>query len=228
MKKTIKSDILISVWDLLQSQTRLDTICLAILDRVIVSMDCERASIFFVNRKQGELYTFVGHLPEKEMISIPIDKGIVGACIRRREPVIENAPYDNPGFFPDIDTQSGLVTDSLLAVPLVDGDEVFGAIEFLNKRRGEFGEEDMQIGSELAAQITEAVKNSTLWQKLHDRKPGSLGALNRFNRIIGESESMRKMYSLMEKAAASDVTVLLTGKSGTGKTLVARAIADSR
>ena len=227
MKESIKNDILIPVWDLLQSQTRLDTICLAILDRVIVSMDCERASIFFVDREQGEIYTFVGHLPEKEMISIPIDKGIVGVCIRQREPVIENAPYDNPVFFPDIDTQSGLVTHSLLAVPLVEGDEVFGAIEFLNKRKGEFGEDEAQIGSELASQITEAVKNSTLWQKLHDRKPGSLGALNRFNRIIGESEPMKRMYTLIEKAAVSDVTVLLMGRSGTGKTLIARAIAEN-
>jgi two-component system NtrC family response regulator len=42
--------------------------------------------------------------------------------------------------------------------------------------------------------------------------------------ILGSSEPMQKMYSFIEKVAATEVTVLITGDTGTGKTLIAKAI----
>ena len=45
-----------------------------------------------------------------------------------------------------------------------------------------------------------------------------------FHNIIGKSAPMREMYALLARAAELDITVLLSGDSGTGKELVARAI----
>jgi len=45
-----------------------------------------------------------------------------------------------------------------------------------------------------------------------------------FENIIGSSKPMRQMYDLLYSVAQSDSTVLITGASGTGKELVARAI----
>lgn len=45
-----------------------------------------------------------------------------------------------------------------------------------------------------------------------------------FSSIIGQSEAMKKVFSDIQKVAPTDGTVLITGKSGTGKELVARAI----
>lgn len=42
--------------------------------------------------------------------------------------------------------------------------------------------------------------------------------------MIGQSEPMKKVFNFIEKACLSDVTVLITGETGVGKELVARAI----
>ena len=51
-----------------------------------------------------------------------------------------------------------------------------------------------------------------------------LAEQSQFQEIIGKSETMRKLYALLEDLAASSTTVLITGESGTGKELAANAI----
>lgn len=42
--------------------------------------------------------------------------------------------------------------------------------------------------------------------------------------IIGQSEAMQKVFQLIEKAAQTNITVSITGETGTGKEMVAKAI----
>jgi len=45
-----------------------------------------------------------------------------------------------------------------------------------------------------------------------------------FDQIIGQSMPMKKIFEVIKRVARSEGTVLITGKSGTGKEIVARAI----
>ncbi len=51
-----------------------------------------------------------------------------------------------------------------------------------------------------------------------------LSARSTFGEAIGESAAMRHVFSVLERAAPSDVTVLLEGESGVGKEVLSRAI----
>jgi DNA-binding NtrC family response regulator len=68
-----------------------------------------------------------------------------------------------------------------------------------------------------AVELAEARReNEILRRQLRDR-----GA---FGELIGNSETMQRVYSLIEQVASSSASVLITGESGTGKELVARTI----
>ena len=49
----------------------------------------------------------------------------------------------------------------------------------------------------------------------------------RFEKIIGESPAIRRTLSKVEQVAGTDVTVLITGETGTGKELIAQAIHEN-
>ncbi|MEN6468447.1 MAG: sigma-54 dependent transcriptional regulator [Smithella sp.] len=59
-------------------------------------------------------------------------------------------------------------------------------------------------------------ENVSLKDNLRDRQ--------NFNKIIGYSDCMKKVFDTIDKVSNSDSTVLITGESGTGKELVARQI----
>jgi PAS domain S-box-containing protein len=49
----------------------------------------------------------------------------------------------------------------------------------------------------------------------------------RFEKIIGESPAIRRTLNKIEQVAGTDVTVLITGETGTGKELIAQAIHEN-
>jgi transcriptional regulator of acetoin/glycerol metabolism len=51
-----------------------------------------------------------------------------------------------------------------------------------------------------------------------------LSDVSRFGELHGASPTMRRLYGLLERVAASDSTVMIQGESGTGKELVAHEI----
>ncbi|MEW6108727.1 MAG: sigma-54 dependent transcriptional regulator [Nitrospirota bacterium] len=63
-------------------------------------------------------------------------------------------------------------------------------------------------------------KNRQLTQMLKKEKDGR----SRFHNFIGYSSSMQNLYNIIETVATEDYPVLITGETGTGKELVAKAI----
>jgi transcriptional regulator with GAF, ATPase, and Fis domain len=52
----------------------------------------------------------------------------------------------------------------------------------------------------------------------------ALSERDRFDRAIGGSVKMREVFAILEKVSPSDLTVLITGETGTGKEMIARGV----
>ena len=74
-----------------------------------------------------------------------------------------------------------------------------------------------QLGSQLA-EANERLRAENLFLRREVERRYA------FDQIIGSSPAMQRVFEVMEKVAETDATVLITGETGTGKDLVARAI----
>jgi len=64
------------------------------------------------------------------------------------------------------------------------------------------------------------------FEPLGDSVEIELSDTDRFGSMIGRSVKMRELFARLEKLAASDATVLITGETGVGKELVAESLHD--
>ena len=105
--------------------------------------DSDRCSIFIYEKRNDELWSM--HADGSEKIRVPYDMGIVGKTIELQKPIIDNDPYDNTSFMPEIDMQTGYYTQNILTAPIFNSKkETIGVLELLNKKGG-FHKKDMQF-----------------------------------------------------------------------------------
>ena len=89
-----------------------------------------------------------------------------------------------------------------------------GAFDYITKP---FANEELLLSVGNAVQLAQARRQYMILQQNLEERYG-------LHQIIGKSKAMRGVLDMVDKAAPSKSTVLITGESGTGKELVARAI----
>lgn len=92
-------------------------------------------------------------------------------------------------------------------------------------------EQDLRFLTIVSALIAQAVHRVQVInrekEELHQenlRLKRELSAKNRINDIIGNSSRMQEVFEMVHRVADSNATVLLRGESGTGKSLIAKAL----
>ena len=221
------SQVLLPLGGLVGREVDLDAFLQTLMDRIAVTMQADRGTLWLLDAARGELFSRAAHLPELSQIRVKRGQGVAGSVAERGEPVNMTDPRGESRFFADIDRMTGYRTTTTLAVPLKDTHgALYGVLQVLNRRGGgRFDEDDVERLGAIATQVSQALQSTSLYlelQRAREQPQAPVGYF--FNRIIGESEPLRVIYRLIQKAAPTEATVLLRGESGCGKELFARAV----
>ena len=90
----------------------------------------------------------------------------------------------------------------------------YGAFDYITKP---FSNDELLLSIHNAVELSRAHRQYRLLQEVMEDRYG-------VHKIVGRSRAIRDVLLMVERAAPSRSTVLITGESGTGKELVARAI----
>ncbi len=162
------------------------------------------ASILFLVDESGEKLVLKasGDKPVRiRDVEISLADGIAGWVARHKKPLIVNDVYSNPLFQSSVDGQTGLLTTSVLCVPLESRGEVLGVIEAINHPRAAFTPSDQQMLSSVASWAAIALDNANLFRSMADERRRLEATLVETMDAVVLTDSKGKII-LINKAAA--------------------------
>jgi len=143
-----------------------------IVSIVTAELPSEEGSVLLHDEETNELefFTAVGETgAELVKLRFPADKGIAGRALRERSTIVVNDVQSSPDFYGSIDEDHGFQTKSILAAPLISGDETVGVLNAINKIGKEgFDEEDKRLLTAIADEVALAIKNARLFDFVVD------------------------------------------------------------
>jgi transcriptional regulator with GAF, ATPase, and Fis domain len=155
-----------------------------------------------------------------------ISDSIVRKVIETARPVIvSDALTDSQ--FKTSESVLALRLSSVMCAPLVSQGHVQGVLYVGNDRvKGLFDRNQLDVLSIFASQASLILENAMLLHALRADKEKLVAELKdkRFGEIIGACPSMLEVFRKLQKVATTDISVLITGETGTGKELIAREI----
>ncbi|MCZ6793977.1 MAG: sigma 54-interacting transcriptional regulator, partial [Planctomycetota bacterium] len=114
-----------------------------------------------------------------------------------------------------------------MCVPLKVRDEVIGAVYVDGRGMSSFAPEDLDYLVCFAQLAAIAVDNARLLSSLRDENRSLRREVETqlgLSGVIGRSPAMKKLTDLLGKIARSSASVLIEGETGTGKSVIARAV----
>jgi signal transduction histidine kinase len=130
--------------------------------------DSHDASILLYDECNHELYFQAStNLDVRTMhgLAVPVQGSLAGTIVTTCQPLIVMSAEDDPRHYEEIGESVKYKTESLLGVPLMTKEKVVGVLEALNKRKGEFTQDDEQLMSALGSQAAVAIENTRLFQQ---------------------------------------------------------------
>jgi len=152
----------------LASTLDLDILLSRIVHAAAEICGAEAASILLYDDTSRQLYFQVSTNMDESVrrgLVVPLEGSIAGWIVDNRKPARIMKAHDDPRFFPNVETTTGLPTDSLLGIPLVTKNKIVGVLEALNKHHGKFTDADESMLLVLGAQAAVAIENARLFQQ---------------------------------------------------------------
>jgi signal transduction histidine kinase len=152
----------------LASTLDLDILLNRIISAAVDLTEAAAASILLYDDTARQLHFQVAtnlDLHTLRGLVVPIEGSIAGWIVDNRKPVRISNAHKDARFFPKVEQISRFPTDSMIGMPLVTKDKVVGVLEVINKKEGEFTDQDEDMLQVLGAQAAVAIENARLFQQ---------------------------------------------------------------
>ncbi len=200
-------------------------------------LQLEKCTVFELNEDGSELRIFasIGLTKNQELkATYKIGEGATGLSAKSREPIIVENIHQNIIFL----NKSGARARediSYVAVPIISRDVLLGVLGANLTRDSKLSFDEtikiLTIVSSIFAQAKYVHKTLDDEKKRLDDENryyrDELLHSRSFEKIIGKSPKMNRVFEIISKVAGSKATVLIRGETGTGKELIASAIHKS-
>lgn len=211
----------------LSSVLNRDKLLVLIMNEVTRLMNAERGTLFIVDSEKGELWSKIAQKAEIKEIRLKIGVGIAGYVANTGETINIKDAYKDDRFDPTTDKKTGYKTKSILCMPIREPmkdekklGEVIGVLQILNKIDGVFGEEDEELLTSLASQISISLVNARLYGILENRV-NELNLLFDLEKELSgayeQNELLEKLLTIISKILNTKYALLLlSDKAGKG------------
>ena len=184
---------------------------------------------FIVLMESGEPVVKVARNLRRETIADAIhhlSDAIVSKVVKERQPVIISDALNDEQFKNSMSVMNLKLT-SVMCVPLLERGKLLGMLYVGNDNVAQlFDDASLEILTIFAAQASLLIRNALLVNELELDKKSLLQRLERmqFGEILGAAPAMQDVFRKIQKVAGTDISLLVTGETGTGKELIAREV----
>jgi len=198
-----------------------------LLDVVIQVTNADKG--FIVLLESGEPVVKVARNLRRETISDAISHlsdSIINRVIETRKPLIISDALNDTSFKNSLSVMNLRLT-SVMCIPLLERGNLIGLIYVGNDNVAQlFDEAALEILTIFAAQASLVIRNALLVNELQLDNQSLQERIERirFGEILGSSPAMQEVFRKIQRVASTDITVLVTGETGTGKELIAREL----
>ena len=135
------------------------------MDQAVYALDASWGSLLLADVKEKGLVPRIVRGKQVEVrgtVRIQLGEGIAGRVYSTQEPYISNKGFEDPLFKPkDSDSETRIF--NLLCVPLLIENQTIGVINVLNKKTGDFDQNDQNLLVSLASLVARSIENSQLY-----------------------------------------------------------------
>ena len=199
------SELLLSVSQKIAGLRNLSEILWTIIETTTETLNADRGSLFLNDPLTGELYSRVAQGELIREIRILNSTGIAGSIFQSGVGEIIHDAYADDRFNSKIDEQTGYVTKNIVCAPVrtVRGD-VIGVIQILNKKRGRFTKEDLEIVQGITLQAAVSLQNAQGMEEMVRSREKEMKFLD----VVAEVTSEIELGSLLQRVMVEATKML--------------------